>query len=161
MFYSSQCDTNMNHNEAAGKLVQSREPKDHHQIWQQMGPTSCADSGHHWELYRGHISSSLLLHDHCQYQCILVIRLGSLYCQTIVFGTTCFKPYWEVAHNILYKCPVFSVSIVNHSTKTPVTTMLTYPWKCTVLHCNHLGNTWKPLVLMTQHFDYCPSASEC
>ena len=38
--------------------------------------------------------------------------------------------------------------------------MLTYPWKCTVLHCNHLGNTWKPLVLMIRHFDYCPSASE-
>ena len=38
--------------------------------------------------------------------------------------------------------------------------MLTYPWKCTVLHCNHLGNTWKPLVLMTRHFDYCPSNSE-
>ena len=49
---------------------------------------------------------------------------------------------------------------VYHSTKKPVTTMLTYPWKCTVLHCNHLGNTWKPLVLMTWHFDYCPSASE-
>ena len=49
----------------------------------------------------------------------------------------------------------------DHSTKKPVTTMLTYPWKCTVLHCNHLGNTWKPLVLMTQHFDYCPSDSEC
>ena len=47
-----------------------------------------------------------------------------------------------------------------HSTKKPVTTMLTYPWKCTALHCNHLGNTWKPLVLMTRHFDYCPSASE-
>ena len=47
-----------------------------------------------------------------------------------------------------------------HSTKKPVSTMLTYSWKCTVLHCNHLGNTWKPLVLMTQHFDYCPSASE-
>ena len=47
-----------------------------------------------------------------------------------------------------------------HSTKKPVTTMLTCPWKCTVLHCNHLGNTWKPLVLMTRHFDYCPSASE-
>ena len=47
-----------------------------------------------------------------------------------------------------------------HSTKRPVTTMLTYPWKCTVLHCNHLGNTWKPLVLMTRHFDYCLSASE-
>ena len=45
-------------------------------------------------------------------------------------------------------------------TKKPVTTMLTYPWKCTVLHCNHLGNTWKPLVLMTRQFDYCPSASE-
>ena len=50
--------------------------------------------------------------------------------------------------------------ILSHSTKKPVTTMLTYPWKCTVLHCNHLGNTWKPLVLMTRHFDYCPSASE-
>ena len=47
-----------------------------------------------------------------------------------------------------------------HSTKKPVTTMLTYPWKCTVLHCNHLGNTWKPLVLMTRHFDYWTSASE-
>ena len=47
-----------------------------------------------------------------------------------------------------------------HSTKKPVTTMLTYAWKCTVLHCNHLGNSWKPLVLMTRHFDYCPSASE-
>ena len=44
--------------------------------------------------------------------------------------------------------------------KKPVTTMLTYPWKCTVLHCNHLGNTWKPLLLMTRHFDYCPSPSE-
>ena len=50
--------------------------------------------------------------------------------------------------------------IYTHSPKNPVTTMLTYPWKCTVLHCNHLGNTWKPLVLMTRHFDYCPSASE-
>ena len=47
-----------------------------------------------------------------------------------------------------------------HCAKKPVTTMLTCPWKCTVLHCNHLGNTWKPLVLMTRHFDYCPSASE-
>ena len=44
--------------------------------------------------------------------------------------------------------------------KKPVTTMLTYSWKCTVLHCNHLGNTWKPLVLMTRHFDYCTSGSE-
>ena len=52
------------------------------------------------------------------------------------------------------------VHLVIHSTKKPVTAMLTYPWKCTVLHCNHLGNTWKPLVLMTRHFDYCPSTSE-
>ena len=36
-----------------------------------------------------------------------------------------------------------------HCAKKLVTTMLTYPWKSTVLHCNHLGNTWKPLVLMT------------
>ena len=50
--------------------------------------------------------------------------------------------------------------IKSHCAKKPVTTMLTYPGKCTVLHCNHLGNTWKPLVLMTRHFDYCPSASE-
>ena len=28
-----------------------------------------------------------------------------------------------------------------YSTKKPVTTMLTYPWKCTVLHCNHLETT--------------------
>ena len=47
-----------------------------------------------------------------------------------------------------------------HCAKKPVTTMLTYPWKCTVLHCNHLGNTWKPQALMTRHFDYCPSTSE-
>ena len=53
-----------------------------------------------------------------------------------------------------------SSGMKGHCAKKPVTTMLTYPWKCTVLHCNHLGNTWKPLVLMTRHFDYCPSASE-
>ena len=47
-----------------------------------------------------------------------------------------------------------------HSTQKPVTTILTYPRKCTVFHCNHLGNTWKPLVLMTRHFDYCPSANK-
>ena len=52
------------------------------------------------------------------------------------------------------------VSDMKHCAKKPVTTMLTYPWKCTVLHCYHLGNTWKPLVLMTRHFDYCPSTSE-
>ena len=59
-----------------------------------------------------------------------------------------------------HTCPFLCLVFITHSTKKPVTTMLTYPWKCTVLHCNHLGNTWKPLVLMTRHFDYCPSASE-
>ena len=59
-----------------------------------------------------------------------------------------------------YKLLVINTIQIYHSTKKPVTTMLTYPWKCTVLHCNHLGNTWKPLVLMTRHFDYCPNASE-
>ena len=49
---------------------------------------------------------------------------------------------------------------MEHCAKKPVTTMLTYPWKCTVLHCNHLGNTWKPMMLMTRHFDCCPSANE-
>ena len=57
-------------------------------------------------------------------------------------------------------CTCVCLSIVNHCTKKPVTTILTYPWKCTVLHCNHLGNTWKPLVPMTRHFDYCVSACE-
>ena len=64
---------------------------------------------------------------------------------------------YEIATLVLYAS---DGQVVSHSTKKPVTTMLTYPWKCTVLHCNHLGNTWKPLVLMTRHFDYCPSASE-
>ena len=43
-------------------------------------------------------------------------------------------------------------NFVQHCAKKPVTTMLTYPWKCTVLHCNHLGNTWKPLVLISRCF---------
>ena len=51
---------------------------------------------------------------------------------------------------------MYSLMPIPHCAKKPVTTMLTYPWKCTVLHCNHLGNTWKPLVLMTRHFDYHP-----
>ena len=66
------------------------------------------------------------------------------------------RTVWSIFTKKNEEVNVFST----HSTKKPVTTMLTYPWKCTVLHCNHLGNTWKPLVLMTRHFDYCPSASE-
>ena len=60
----------------------------------------------------------------------------------------------------IHECPLTP----KPGTKKPVTTLLTYPWKCTVLHCNHLGNTWKPLVsmvvtgflLMTRHSDYHP-----
>ena len=63
--------------------------------------------------------------------------------------------------NCLHKpCAFSSYNISCHSTTKPVTTMLTYPWKCTVLHCSYLGNTWKPLVLMTRHIDYCLSSSE-
>ena len=73
---------------------------------------------------------------------------------------------WSAAHASLTKHGVLcqthaQVSSTKCTAQKTVTTMLTYPWKCTVLHCNHLGNTWKPLVLMIWHFDYCPSASEC
>ena len=71
-----------------------------------------------------------------------------LYLTNIAHPTLC--QLWQGQH-IYFSC--------HHCAKKPVSTMLTYPWKCTVLHCNHLGNTWKPLVLMTRHFDYCPSAS--
>ena len=64
----------------------------------------------------------------------------------------------------LYETTLYS-TLLYHSycttaQKKTVTTMLTYPWKCTVLHCKNLGNTWKPLVLMNRHFDYCLSVSE-
>ena len=78
----------------------------------------------------------------------------------------CATTFWSVTLGILYigqlikKMKFVLLYKSTHSTKKPITTMLTYPWKCTVLHCNHLGNTWKPLVPMTRHFDYCPSASE-
>ena len=78
-----------------------------------------------------------------------------------------FLSFWGVKVVQASKAPAYTCNVCvmyvitnQHSTKKPVTTMLTYPWKCTVLHCDHLGNTWKPLVLMTRHFDYCPSASE-
>ena len=73
-------------------------------------------------------------------------------------------PIQHLAYRVLvFYTNMMSVLMMNARTqhkKKPVTTMLTYPWKCTVLHCNHLGNTWKPLVLMTWHFDYCLSASD-
>ena len=68
---------------------------------------------------------------------------------------------WKKIYLLIWYCGICDKDYISyHSTKKPVTTMLTYPWKCTVLHCNHLGNTWKPQMLMTRHFDYCPSASE-
>ena len=72
----------------------------------------------------------------------------------------CWTPVKWLAHEPISNLNTVEMWSKLHSAKKPVTTMLTYPWKCTVLHCNHLGNTWKPLVLMTRHFDYCPSASE-
>ena len=66
----------------------------------------------------------------------------------------CFFLYFVVEANYIF------FSYCNTAQKKTVTTMLTYTWKCTVLHCNHPGNTWKPLGLMTGHFDYCPSTSE-
>ena len=66
--------------------------------------------------------------------------------------------YWNTADGRVLNLLRFIPHIT--AQKKPVTIMPTYPWKCTVLHCNHLGNTWKPLVLMTRHFDHCPSASE-
>ena len=81
--------------------------------------------------------------------------------------TSCFILLQHFSQNVMYSSDDNALRRDNteckHSTEKPVTTMLTYPtypWKCTVLHCNHLGNTWKPLVLMIRHFDYCPSASE-
>ena len=71
--------------------------------------------------------------------------------------------FWPSQTSVQYYHDIFIIvwnGCQRHSTRKPVTTILTYSWKCTVLHCNHLGNTWKPLVLMTRHFDYCPSASE-
>ena len=91
--------------------------------------------------------------------------LVHLYCLTTLFRTVIsvmsgFFKLPEYSKSTCKRCSRKSFPVQPHSTKKPVTTMLTYPWKCTVLHCNHLGNTWKPLVLMTRHFDYCPSASE-
>ena len=48
-----------------------------------------------------------------------------------------------------YMMVIDGKSVETVTAKKLLTTMLTYPWKCTVLHCNHLGNTWKPLVLTT------------
>ena len=80
-------------------------------------------------------------------------NLGNLGCNKVIqpyYTSKLINRGWHIVYTLL-NC---------HSTKKPITTMLTYPRECTVLHCNHLGNTWKPLVLMTRHFDYCLSASE-
>ena len=85
------------------------------------------------------------------------------------------KCYWKFGHDdgifikllriLPFQCNLLEMLwlcclYILHCAKKPVTSMLTYPWKYTVLHCNHLENIWKPLMLMTRHFDYCPSASE-
>ena len=68
------------------------------------------------------------------------------------FPLTYFRPPFPTSLlglNIFYVIYMKRDWQSTHSTKKPVTTVLTYPWKCRVLHCNHLGNTWQPLVLMT------------
>ena len=85
-----------------------------------------------------------------EHKCMLYIQRRVSVC--VAEPHTCM----HVVHKTWELPPISTI----HSTEKPVTTKLTYPWKCTVLHCNHLGNTWKPLVLMTWHFDYCPSANE-
>ena len=80
--------------------------------------------------------------------------------QAINTDTTCSPSLRDNFCSLFLLSAQWCNNLNSHCAKKPVTTMLTYPWKCTVLHCNHLGNTWKPLVLMTRHFDYCPSASE-
>ena len=102
--------------------------------------------------------------------CINQDTIRYIYCFYFILRVITVHPDDNDAYPII-PCPVmvsfaatesamYGNTFINHSTKKPVTTMLTYPWKCPVLHCNHLGNTWKPLVLMTRHFDYCPSASQ-
>ena len=100
------------------------------------------------------------------YSCNMICHIAYICCSCVTLNTNasfiCGVPLdiW-IWNNFMGRVLEQIENYTNiHSTKKPVTTMLTYPWKCTVLHCNHLGNTWKPLVLMTRHFDYCPSASE-
>ena len=50
------------------------------------------------------------------------------------------REHWTVH---LMSASLSQVIIGLHCAKKPVTTILTYPWKYTVLHCNHLGNTWR------------------
>ena len=107
-------------------------------------------------MYQLRITLSSFFKIHSHFQLALCMQPMSVL-EYAVFSQSLFTVYALFAANHCSCCAFCSQS---HSTKKPVTTMLTYPWKCTVLHCNHLGNTWKPLVLMTRHFDYCPSASE-
>ena len=69
------------------------------------------------------------------------------------FSFTLFVQY-DVSYGVLCsRYYVWRANVLEYTVqKKTVTTMLAYPWKCTVLYCNHLGNTWKPLVLMTRHF---------
>ena len=99
----------------------------------------------------------------CLWCMVFCISYCTVQCHSIVCLMWCLvrnKDYYHLHAPEFIQENGSSKIIVYHCAKKPVTTMLTYPWKCTVLHCNQLGNTWKPLVLMTRHFDYCLSASE-
>ena len=68
----------------------------------------------------------------------------------LILGNSCI---WKIVLNNKLtinaktkRTSTFVITLMNnHCAKKPVTTMLTYPWKCTVLHCNHWetpGNHW-------------------
>ena len=65
--------------------------------------------------------------------------------------------------NISFQMLHHSLCIVKHSfhsTKKPVTTMLTYPWKCTVLHCNHLASTRAIIKVLGHQHQWFPGVSQ-
>ena len=69
-----------------------------------------------------------------------------------------YTHYYHTVHYYLYSFPTFyiaqfyisrnveRVTSHNYCAKKTVTTMLTYPWKCTVLHCNQSVGSSAPVV---------------
>ena len=108
----------------------------------------------HFNLLCGFVRVCISLHAHfiahkgfllCKF-----VNTSTRYCGNIYFFEIRLFVIWAKGPNSWTLGSLTRVAfVISHSTKKPVTTMLTYPWKCTVLHCNHLENTWKPLVLMT------------
>ena len=112
---------------------------------------------HYHQLF--HLPSELGSHD--KYRVFTLRESRAFFCLSTTFFVISMPVYYSYHANFLeflISVPYSScfsptalphMWVIYHCAKKPVTTMLTYPWKCTVFHCNHLGNTWKPLVLMT------------